>query len=219
MIADYGPMLSFCGSCRGELDWGLRINPATGLVEGARQVPTTHCDDRPGGSAVDLVVLHGISLPPGRFGGPWVEALFTGALPADHHPYFAGLAGVRVSSHLFVDRTGGLTQFVPLTRRAWHAGISRFRGRSRCNDFSVGIELEGDDATPYTESQYETLLALLECLLRTYDGIVPDRVVGHCHIAPERKTDPGKAFDWARLTRQLGVPLPAGHWPPEGAAG
>lgn len=186
-------------------------------MAGARQVPTAHCDERPGATPIELVVLHGISLPPGRFGGPWVEALFTGRLPTEHHPYFAGLEGLRVSSHLLIERTGRLTQFVPLTRRAWHAGKSRFGGRRRCNDFSVGIELEGDDGTPYTEPQYATLVPLLESLLGTFEALTPDRVVGHCHIAPERKTDPGRAFDWPRLSRTLGVPGPRVEPPPESA--
>lgn len=185
---------------RGE---ALVIDGAEGIVRDARQTPSPHHDARPEGAAVDLVVLHGISLPPGRFGGPWVSRLFRGVLPSDGHPYFVGLGGLRVSSHLFIRRTGALEQFVPLARRAWHAGVSRFRGRDHCNDFSVGIELEGDDGTPYAPAQYERLLPLLRALMARYPAITPDRVVGHCHVAPGRKTDPGEAFDWRRVSRAL----------------
>lgn len=186
----------------------MAITQPLGVVQAARQVPSPHCDDRPPGAVVDLVVLHGISLPPGGFGGPWIERLFTGRLSPDAHPYFAGLEGVRVSAHLLITRTGELIQFVPLDRRAWHAGASRFAGRECCNDFAVGIELEGDDRTPYSEAQYRRLVPLLVALMAYYPAILPSRVTGHQHIAPGRKTDPGTAFDWARLRRELGVPQP-----------
>lgn len=179
----------------------LTVDPASGLIIEARQVPSPNHDARPE-TAIDLLVVHGISLPPSRFGGPYIDQLFTNCLCPDEHPYFAGVAGLKVSSHLLIRRCGELVQYVPLTRRAWHAGVSRWGGRSRCNDFSIGIELEGDDETPYTDAQYHCLAAATRAIRATYPAITPDRVVGHCHIAPERKTDPGPYFDWARLRQQ-----------------
>jgi AmpD protein len=184
------------------------IQDPDGVIAGARQCPSPHADARPTGCGVELVVLHGISLPPGRFGGPWIERLFTGQLLSHWHPYLDHLRQLRVSSHLLIRRGGELVQFVPLAQRAWHAGASRFGNRERCNDFAVGIELEGDDDTPYTEPQYACLVPLLSALMRRYAALTPDRVVGHEHIAPGRKTDPGRAFDWARLERELGIPAP-----------
>lgn len=185
----------------------MRIDTITGLIGDARQVPSPNCDDRPAGATPELVVLHGISLPPGEFGGPWIDALFTNCLDCDAHPYFDALRGLRVSSHLLIRRDGELVQYVPLHRRAWHAGVSRFRGRQRCNDFSVGIELEGEDERAYADVQYQRLEALLTALFDAYPGLVPERVVGHCHVAPGRKSDPGPAFEWGRLAA-LGVPVP-----------
>lgn len=184
----------------------MHIDSQTGLIDTARYVPSPNCDERPPGATVSLILLHGISLPPGHFGGPWIDHLFTNCLEATAHPYFEGLLGLRVSSHLLIQRRGGLVQYVPLHRRAWHAGVSCFRERTRCNDFSVGIELEGEDHRPYTQAQYRRLLTLLRRLLQTYPAVTPDRIVGHCHVAPGRKTDPGPAFDWARLNDALGVP-------------
>ncbi|HEY5790343.1 MAG TPA: 1,6-anhydro-N-acetylmuramyl-L-alanine amidase AmpD, partial [Gammaproteobacteria bacterium] len=154
-------------------------------------------DARPPGSPVDLVVVHAISLPPGEFGGPWVDALFLNRLPADLHPYFAEVHALRVSAHLLVYRDGRAVQYVPLHRRAWHAGVSCFDGRERCNDFSVGIELEGLPGEPFTSPQYATLANLLGVLRSAFPGLTAARVVGHSDIAPGRKTDPGPAFDWA----------------------
>jgi AmpD protein len=148
---------------------------------------------------VELVVLHGISLPPGHFGGGWVEALFTNRLPPGAHPFFAGLEGLRVAAHLYIDRCGRLTQLVPFDARAWHAGRSRWQGRPACNDFSVGIELEGADDVPYAEAQYATLRRVLAALRSAWPVLGPGRVVGHAQVAPGRKTDPGPAFDWARV--------------------
>ena len=180
---------------------------ADGLwLSGARRVPSPNCDDRPPGAAIELVVLHGISLPPGRFGTGAVEALFTNRLAADAHPCFQDVARLRVSSHLYIDRAGGLVQFVPLERRAWHAGDSRFAGRARCNDFSLGIELEGADDIPYAPAQYRTLRRVLTGLRRAWPVLGPGRVVGHSQIAPGRKTDPGAAFDWARVGAWLAEP-------------
>ena len=158
-----------------------------------------NCDDRPPGQAPELLVVHGISLPPGEFGGPWIEALFTNRLPADGHPYFAAIAGLRVSAHLLVRRDGAIVQFVPFHRRAWHAGTSQWRGRERCNDFSIGIELEGTDTLPYAPAQYAVLGRVAAGLCRAYPGLCADAVVGHSDVAPGRKSDPGIAFDWPLL--------------------
>ena len=181
----------------------LRIDPATGLLAGVRQVLSPHCDERPPGVLPDLVVIHGISLPPKEFGGPWIEQLFTGNLPAEAHPAFADVARLRVSAHALIRRDGAITQFVPFGMRAWHAGRSQYQGRSACNDFSVGIELEGTDTTPYTGPQYESLAALVAALLATYPRLSAERIVGHSDIAPGRKTDPGPAFDWSRWRKML----------------
>jgi len=177
----------------------LKIDAATGLLIGARQVLSPHFDERPAEAAVDLIVIHGISLPPGEFGGPWIDRLFAGCLPADAHPFFRGIVASRVSAHALVLRTGEIVQYVPFGRRAWHAGPSEYRGRSACNDFSIGIELEGTDDRPYEEVQYERLAALIEALLAAYPTLGRERIAGHSEIAPGRKTDPGAAFDWARL--------------------
>lgn len=166
---------------------------------GVRQCPSPNFDARPDGAAIELVVVHGISLPPGRFGAEDVEALFCNRLDVACRPEYADLDGVRVSSHLLVHRTGACVQFVPFDMRAWHAGVSSWRGRERCNDFSVGIELEGTDETAYTDAQYGVLAAVIGSLRRAYGRIEADAVVGHVHVAPGRKTDPGPAFDWARL--------------------
>ena len=166
----------------------------------ARYVASPNCDERPDGVEVTLAVIHGISLPPGQFGGKGIEQLFTNRLDSGAHPYYATLAGLRVSAHFVIRRNGALLQFVPGARRAWHAGASSWQGRERCNDFSIGIELEGTDTLPYAAAQYTLLARLLKALTRRY----PIRhVVGHRDIAPGRKTDPGPAFDWARLSRLI----------------
>lgn len=169
---------------------------ADGWLQGARPVPSPNQDERPGGVAVSLVVVHNISLPPGEFGGPGVEQLFTNRLDPHAHPYYAGIQGLRVSAHFFVDRAGGVTQFVACGRRAWHAGVSVWQGRERCNDYSIGIELEGTDTMPFTDAQYATLNTLLAVLRRHYPIA---GVTGHADIAPGRKTDPGPCFDWNRV--------------------
>jgi len=172
-----------------------------GIVRAAPQIGSPNCDERPPDTRVTLLVLHNISLPPGDFGGPWIVELFTNRLNSAAHPYFAQLAGLRVSSHFLIRREGSIAQFVPCSRRAWHAGESVWRGRENCNDFSVGIELEGTDDIPYTDPQYLSVAALTRALRRRY----PIRdVVGHSDIAPGRKTDPGPAFDW-KLFRRLTV--------------
>ncbi|HJS88936.1 MAG TPA: 1,6-anhydro-N-acetylmuramyl-L-alanine amidase AmpD [Steroidobacteraceae bacterium] len=182
----------------------LQIEPATGLLAGVRQVLSPHLDARPPGVAPELIVVHGISLPPGEFGGPWIDRLFAGDLPSDAHPFFRDTAALRVSAHAVIRRDGSITQYVPFGLRAWHAGQSQYRGRSGCNDFSIGIELEGTDTTPYTDAQYESLAALARALLATYPTLAADRITGHSDIAPGRKSDPGPAFDWERWRRMLG---------------
>jgi AmpD protein len=177
----------------------MQIDAATGLLTGARQVLSTHYDERPAGQWPELIVVHGISLPPGEYGGPYIEQLFSGNLPAGPHPYFATLAGLRVSAHVLIRRDGVPVQFVPFGERAWHAGVSSWCGRESCNDFSIGIELEGTDESPYAGAQYDTLAALVAALCRTYPTLSRERLVGHSDIAPGRKSDPGAGFDWQRL--------------------
>lgn len=181
----------------------MRVDPATGWLDAAAHRFSPNCDDRPNGSVIDLIVIHGISLPPGEFGGPWIDALFSNTLDPDAHPYFQSIAGLRVSAHLLIRRDGDLVQYVPFQKRAWHAGASEYAGRSRCNDFSVGIELEGTDDRPYDDRQYPRLAAAIVALRTAYPSMTAERLVGHADIAPGRKTDPGAAFDWARLRRLL----------------
>jgi AmpD protein len=177
----------------------MELDPETGWLVGVRHCPSPNCDRRPEGCTVDLLVVHGISLPPGEFGGPYIDHLFTNSLNVAAHPGFAGLAGLRVSAHLLIRRDGTLTQYVSLDERAWHAGVSCYMDRERCNDYSIGIELEGADGIPYDERQYEALIGVTRLLLRRWPAITPERIVGHSDIAPGRKTDPGPAFDWRRF--------------------
>jgi AmpD protein len=179
-------------------DTGLQVDPKSGLIRGARQIASPNHDARPAGVEADLIVVHGISLPPGQFGGPWIDRLFTNTLPPDVHPYFAEVCSMRVSSHLVLDRDGAVTQYVNLHERAWHAGKSIYEGREACNDFSVGVELEGADTLPYEAAQYEALAKVVAALCAAYPRLSPDRLVGHSDIAPGRKTDPGPSFDWPR---------------------
>jgi AmpD protein len=172
-----------------------------GWLRGARRVPSPNADERPAETDITLVVVHGISLPPGEFGGDDVLHLFTNRLEHDAHPYFATLRGLRVSAHFYIRRDGSLVQLVPCSRRAWHAGASSWKGRERCNDFSIGVELEGTDTRPYTVRQYARLARLVRTLRTRYP--VRD-VAGHSDIAPGRKTDPGPSFDWRRLRTLLG---------------
>lgn len=166
---------------------------------GAQYVPTPNHDARPDPQDVSLLVIHAISLPPERFSGDAVARLFTNRLDPAEHPYFEGLAGVRVSAHLFLRRRGELIQFVPFTQRAWHAGASHWQGRDRCNDFSIGIELEGSDQRPFTRAQMRRLRRVVAALQDAFPAITRERVVGHSDIAPGRKTDPGPYFEWAAL--------------------
>jgi N-acetyl-anhydromuramoyl-L-alanine amidase len=181
----------------------LQVDPKSGLMHGVRQIASPNHDPRPAGVEADLIVVHGISLPPGEFGGPWIDRLFTNSLPADEHPYFAEVGSLRVSSHVVVARDGAVTQYVGFTERAWHAGQSMYQGREACNDFSVGVELEGTDTLPYEPAQYVALAEVVAALCAAYPRLSPDRVVGHSDIAPGRKTDPGPAFDWPRARRLI----------------
>ncbi len=171
---------------RGDPDW----------LSTARRVPSPNFDERPAGESVRLVVIHAISLPPGEFGGPEIIQLFTNGLDPAAHPYFREIQGLRVSAHFLVRRDGELLQFVPCSRRAWHAGISNWQGRENCNNFSIGIELEGCDQLPFEDAQYHALDRLLTELRHRYRI---EAVVGHSDIAPGRKTDPGPCFDWHRV--------------------
>jgi AmpD protein len=171
---------------------------AEGFISAARQVASSNCDARPDGVPVELIVIHAISLPPGEFGGDAIEALFTNCLDPAAHPYFREIHALRVSAHVLIRRGGELVQFVPLNARAWHAGVSVWRGRSGCNDFSIGIELEGCDTAAFTEAQYGVLNQLLVIMPKAYPVL---DVVGHSDIAPGRKTDPGPCFDWSRVKK------------------
>jgi len=179
----------------------LTIDPA-GWCQQARRVPSPHYNERAAPDDISLLVVHGISLPPGQFGGPFIDDLFLGRLDPAAHPYFAGIYQLQVSAHCLIRRDGELVQYVPFGARAWHAGLSRWQGRAACNDFSIGIELEGTDQIPYTALQYARLAALSRAIATRYPAITPANMVGHCDIAPGRKTDPGPAFDWPRF-RQL----------------
>ena len=181
----------------------LTIDVASGLINGARRVDSPNFDDRPPGSIPELIVVHGICLPPNEFGGPWIEALFLNRLPWDRHPYFKSIEGLVASTHLLIRRGGELVQFVSLNRRAWHAGKSNYAGRERCNDFSIGIELEGADEIPYEAVQYEVLTKVVIALCAAYPSLSTERIVGHSDISPGRKTDPGPAFEWPRLRALL----------------
>jgi AmpD protein len=181
----------------------VEIDIREGWLHGARRVPSSNCDARPDGADITLVVVHGISLPPGEYGGKWIDELFCNRLDPAAHPYFREISGLRVSSHLLIRRDGEIVQYVPFSMRAWHAGESCFEGQGACNDYSIGIELEGQDTEPYTDRQYEQLAAVMQALVAAYPGLSLDRVAGHCDIAPGRKTDPGPAFDWQLLQARL----------------
>ncbi|MEZ0122804.1 MAG: 1,6-anhydro-N-acetylmuramyl-L-alanine amidase AmpD [Candidatus Reddybacter sp.] len=167
-----------------------------GWWAGARSCPSPNQGARPADSEVSLLVIHNISLPPGQFGGDNIERFFTNQLDPSGHSYFAEIADLQVSAHLLIDRQGELVQFVPFTRRAWHAGNSSFKGCANCNDYSIGIELEGTDTEPYSDSQYQSLVLICHQLLCHYPALSAERIVGHSDISPGRKTDPGLAFDW-----------------------
>ena len=181
----------------------MKIDTTTGILDGARQVQCPNFDDRPDETDFDLIVVHGISLPPGEFGGPWIDALFTNSLNPEQHPYFKQVYQLEVSSHLLIRRNGEIVQYVPFHKRAWHAGKSEFQFRPRCNDFSIGIELEGTDDIPYEDIQYQQLAKVIEILCASYPKLDLSRIAGHSDIAPGRKTDPGPVFDWQRLRQML----------------
>jgi AmpD protein len=183
---------------------GARMQIRDHWLLAARRCPSPFADARPPGSEPELIVVHGISLPPGEFGGGVIEALFTGRLPDELCARFPDLRTLRVSAHLLIERSGGLVQFVGFDRRAWHAGTSLWRGRSGCNDFSIGIELEGTDTLPYTEAQYDALAAAIRAIRAAYPQVAADAIAGHADIAPGRKSDPGPAFDWPALHARLG---------------
>lgn len=180
-----------------------------GWVREARHCRSPNCNARPAGAAVSLLVIHNISLPPGRFGGSYIDDLFCNRLDCAAHPYFEQLRGAEVSAHFLIRRTGELVQYVSINERAWHAGQSIFNEQENCNDFSVGVELEGTDDRPFTQKQYRRLIALSALLLRVCPAITPERIVGHSDIAPGRKTDPGPAFDWAHYRAALAGALAA----------
>lgn len=171
----------------------------------AHKVPSPNFNPRPDNTPISLLVIHNISLPPGEFGGGYVQQFFQNQLDANLHPYFATIASLQVSAHLFIERDGKVTQFVAFDQRAWHAGTSSFDGVVNCNDYSIGIELEGTDRLPYTNEQYAALAKVTRQLLLTYPTLTPERITGHEHIAPGRKTDPGPAFDWPRFSASLGT--------------
>ena len=187
----------------------MQICTKSGLLKEAKFLASPNHDDRPNMSDVSLIVIHNISLPPEQFGSDHINQLFTNCLCEDEHPFFAEISHLRVSSHLLIRRDGEIIQYVPFHKRAWHAGVSCFRGREVCNDFSIGIELEGTDTTPFCDIQYTVLEKLIVSLQREYSSLGLDQVTGHEHIAPGRKTDPGPYFNWSRLSESLGVKLPA----------
>jgi len=183
----------------------MHLDPATGWFRDVTHCPSPNCNARPSGQAPSLLVIHNISLPPACFGTGKVQAFFQNRLDPDEHPYFQGIQHLTVSAHLFVERDGAVTQFVSLLERAWHAGVSSFEGREGCNDFSIGIELEGTDTLPYTDAQYQVLEHLTRQIREAWPSIDGARICGHSDIAPQRKTDPGPAFDWPRYRAALAI--------------
>ncbi|HED35753.1 MAG TPA: 1,6-anhydro-N-acetylmuramyl-L-alanine amidase AmpD [Gammaproteobacteria bacterium] len=177
----------------------MKINVKSGLIEGVTQIPSNNCNTRPQDSSISLIVIHNISLPAGEFGGPYISQLFTNQLQKDSHPDFADIYQLKVSAHLLIRRDGEIIQYVPFHYRAWHAGVSEYKGKTDCNNFSIGIELEGTDSTPYEEQQYTKLAEIIIKLRQCYPKILKDAITGHSNIAPGRKTDPGPAFDWGKI--------------------
>ena len=188
----------------GKLRKPLELTVDKDWLMGARRVPSPNLDARAGGTTIDTIVVHGISLPPGIYGGPYIEHLFTNQLDCAVHPYFLEINNLRVSAHVLIDRNGQLTQFVPFSARARHAGASVFQGRPDCNEYSIGIELEGCDDKAYEQCQYATLAEVVQVLRQQWPAITTTRIVGHSDIAPGRKTDPGPAFDWNYLFNLIG---------------
>lgn len=181
----------------------MELSVEQGWLSGARRAPSPNCEARPADCEPDLLVIHNISLPPGEYGSDCIERFFCNCLDWGIHPFFEEIRDVRVSSHLLIRRDGELVQFVSCDQRAWHAGTSCYEGRENCNDFSIGIELEGVDDAPYSTRQYQVLKRVTQALLQAYPGLVRERITGHSDIAPGRKTDPGPAFDWQRYLDSL----------------
>jgi N-acetyl-anhydromuramoyl-L-alanine amidase len=181
----------------------IKVSQPAGIMDVTRYQPSPNHDARPAGVAVDTLVIHSISLPPGEFGSRDIEGLFCNDLRTDAHPFYESICQLTVSSHLLIRRDGSVIQFVPFGERAWHAGVSEFVGRTRVNDFSIGIELEGSDFGPYEEQQYQALIAVTQDIRHAYPDITPERVVGHSQIAPQRKTDPGPYFNWTRYRQSM----------------
>jgi AmpD protein len=179
----------------------MKYDPDSGRIEGIEFISSPNFDERPAGAQPEVLVLHAISLPPGEFGGEAVERFFCNELDCAAHPYYREIDGMRVSSHLYIRRDGSIVQFVPLNKRAWHAGVSECEGRTRVNDFSIGIELEGSDDAPFEDPQYQALAQLAQFLFGQFPDMNLDRVYGHSDIAPGRKTDPGPRFDWRRFRK------------------
>lgn len=175
------------------------MNIAQHWLTDATRTPSPNFDERTNPADISLLVIHCISLPPGQFGNHYIDQLFCNQLAANEHPYFKDIHELKVSAHVLIKRDGSCVQYVPFDKRAWHAGQSNYLGRERCNDFSIGIELEGTESIPYTDRQYEQLAVLIMLLLKTYPGLSHQRITGHSDIAPGRKTDPGASFDWEKL--------------------
>jgi N-acetyl-anhydromuramoyl-L-alanine amidase len=185
----------------------LKIDAQEGLIHPARHLVSPNSDERPHGAWLSLIVIHSISLPPAQFGGPWIDDLFLNRLDSEAHPFFATLRELRVSSHLLIRRDGSITQYVPFHRRAWHAGVSSYGGKSACNDFSIGIELEGTDTVSFEDAQYETVAQAAGVLIRCFPTLSAQHIAGHSDIAPGRKIDPGPLFDWQRFRVRLAETL------------
>ncbi len=181
----------------------MRVDPASHLIAGVRYVPSPNFDERPPDVPLSLIVIHNISLPPKEFGGPYIEQLFTNQLDSNEHPYFDEIKDQKVSAHVLIRRNGEVTQFLPFNKRAWHAGQSEYKGCDNCNDFAIGIELEGADEIPYEEVQYSVLAALVDSLRMVYPSLSKEAIVGHSDISPDRKTDPGLAFQWKKFRELL----------------
>ena len=179
------------------------FDPENGLVKAARKVPSLNFDDRPKGAVIEALIIHAISLPPGQYGGAYVEQFFCNKLDSAVHPYFAEIADVKVSSHFLILRSGELLQFVPIHKRAWHAGVSYCMGREAVNDFSIGIELEGCDDDIFEDAQYQTLTELTQILISAIPTLSADHIYGHADVAPGRKTDPGPGFNWSAYRMAL----------------
>ncbi|MEZ5535923.1 MAG: 1,6-anhydro-N-acetylmuramyl-L-alanine amidase AmpD [Thiolinea sp.] len=187
----------------------MKINVHQGLLDAAEQCPSPNHDSRPDNMLPSLIVIHNISLPPNEFGGNGINELFTNCLDPNEHPFYAEICHLKVASHLLIRRDGEIIQYVPFHRRAFHAGVSCFKDRANCNDFSIGIELEGSDFVAFTAVQYQQLIRVIKALCETYPSLSYQNITGHQHIAPGRKTDPGRFFDWEKLSSALGVELPA----------